>query len=320
MKNCIVLITLFFSCIDCYYAQIPITSLLKSNYFLVSEKSKLQEQVHPTYFEEHIYTETRNERRESFVIERFTRFKEKGKTESEYTRKYKIDSVEIMHWKDDAAWIELNRKKKSQTGLLCGKKGTIIQMLIPQKNSHIPATEIYILENDSTWFIIYKPELNYIELESMGNTQRRYMLGHIYENMGDIRPGIALGDMINKKFSLGDKLQILYTTEFIDSTGKYFIKKANQLMEHTIVKMGNDLGNENATFSTWVKNIQTGTCENLGEKTISIFEDGISIGNDMIIGDTLYKSQLKIMPPANQEILHPFFPLANLIDPLMMGM
>ena len=223
MKNCIVLITLFFSCIDYYFAQIPITSLLKSNYFLVSEKTKFQEQVKPSYFEERISRETIIENRDSFVVERYTRFKEKGKAESEYTRKYKLDSDEILQWNDKAPWIEINRKKKNQTGLLCGKKGIINQVIMKQKNPNIPATEIYTMENDSTWFIVFKPELNCVELESMGNTQRRYMLGHIYENMGNIRPGIALGDLLNKQFSIGDKIQLLYTSEIIDSTGKYFI-------------------------------------------------------------------------------------------------
>jgi hypothetical protein len=319
MKNCIVLITLFFSCIDYYFAQIPITSLLKSNYFFISEKSKFQEQVIPSYFEERISSETLIERRDSFVSERFIRFKEKGIIESEYTRKYKLDSEDILHWKDNAEWIEIDRKKKNQTGLLCGKRGVINQVILQQKNPNIPATEIYTLENDSTWFIVYKPELNCVELESMGNTQRRYMLGHIYENMGTIRPGIALGEKINKQFSIGDKLQLLYTSEIIDSTGKYFIKYPNQIMEHTIIKKGNDSGYDNVTFSTWLKNIQTGTRENLGEKTISLFEDGITLGNDMMIGDTLYKSQLKIMKPSNQEILHPFYPLVNLYDPLMIA-
>ena len=319
MKNCIVLITLFFSCIDYYFAQIPITSLLKSNYFLVSEKTKFQEQVKPSYFEERISRETIIENRDSFVVERYTRFKEKGKAESEYTRKYKLDSDEILQWNDKAPWIEINRKKKNQTGLLCGKKGIINQVIMKQKNPNIPATEIYTMENDSTWFIVFKPELNCVELESMGNTQRRYMLGHIYENMGNIRPGIALGDLLNKQFSIGDKIQLLYTSEIIDSTGKYFIKQPKQLMEHTIVKKGNDSGYDNVTFSTWVKNIQTGTRENLGEKTISLFEDGITIGTDMMIGDTLYKSQLKIMPPSNQEIIHPFYPLVDLFDPLMIA-
>jgi hypothetical protein len=300
-------------------AQIPITSLLRSNYFIVSDKTKQNEQVRPSYFEERISSEKRIEHRDSFVIERFIRFKEKGIIESEYTRKYKIDSDEIVHWNDKAEWIELNRKKKNQTGLLCGKKGVINQVLLPQKNPNIPSTEIYTLENDSTWFIVFKPELNCVELESMGNTQRRYMLGHIYENMGTIRPGIVLGEKINKQFSIGDKLQLLYTSEIIDSTGKYFKKYPNQIMEHTIVEKGNDSGYDNVTFSTWIKNIQTGTSENLGEKTISLFEDGITIGNDMMIGDTLYKSQLKIMPPLNQELLHPFYPLVNLYDPLMIA-
>jgi hypothetical protein len=300
-------------------AQIPITSLLKSNYFLVSEKLKFQEQVKPIYFEERISKESSFENRDSFVIERFIRYKEKGVKESEYTRKYKLDSDEIIQWNDKAPWIEINRKKKIQSGLLCGKKGAIIQVLIPQNNLNIPATEIYTLENDSTWFIVFKPELNYVELESMGNTQRRYMLGHIYENLGNVQPGNALGNLINKQFSIGDKLQLLYTSEGIDNTGKYFIKQPNQIMEHTILKRGNDLGNENVTFSTWVKNIQTGTFENLGEKTISIFEDGISIGKDMIVGDTMYKSQLKIMPPLNQEVLHPFYPLVPLSDPLIIA-
>lgn len=316
---CSVLFCTFIS-INFVKAQIPITSLLKSNYFWVSEKSKFQEQVNPTYIEERISSETIKERGESFVIERFSRYKEKGKIDSEYTRKYKVDDVEIIHWKDNAAWIEINRKKKNQSGLLCGKKGTIVQVLLPQNNPRIPSTEIYTLENDSTWFIVFKPELNCVELESMGNTQRRYMLGHIYENMENVRPGIALGDLLNKKFTIGDKIQLLYSSEFIDSTGKYFIKQPNQIMEHTIVKRGNDLGNENVTFSTWVKNIQTGICENFGEKTISIFEDGISIGSDMIIGDTLYKGQLKIMPPLTQELLHPFYPLVTLSNPLVIGL
>ena len=300
-------------------AQIPITSLLKSNYFLVSEKLKFQEQVIPSYFEERISKEFIIENRDSFINERFIRFKEKGIKESEYTRKHKIDSDEILQWNDKAPWIEINRKKKNQTGLLCGKKGTIIQVLMPQNNSTIPATEIYTLENDTTWFIVFKPELKCVELESMGNTQRRYMLGHIFENMEAIRPGIELGEKINKQFSIGDKLQLLYTSESIDNTGKYFIKQPDQIMEHTIIKRGNDLGNEYVTCSTWVKNIETGTCENLGEKTISIFEDGISIGNDMIIGDTIYRSQLKIMPPLNQEVLHPFYPLVTLSNPIMIG-
>jgi len=300
-------------------AQIPITSLLKSNYFLISEKSKFQEQVIPSYFEERISSEKRIERRDSFVSERFIRFKEKGIIESEYTRKYKLDSEDILHWKDNTAWIEIDRKKKNQTGLLCGKKGVINQVIMQQKNPSIPATEIYTLENDSTWFIVFKPELNCVELESMGITQRRYMLGHIYENMGNIRPGIALGDLLNKQFSIGDKLQLLYTSQIIDSTGNYFLKQPIQIMEHTIIKKGNDSGNDNVTFSTWVKNIKSGTRENLGEKTISLFEDGITIGNDMMIGDTLYKSQLKIMKPSNQEIQHPFYPLVNLYDPLMIA-
>jgi len=300
-------------------AQIPITSLLKSNYFLISEKSKFQEQVIPSYFEERISSETLIERRDSFVSERFIRFKEKGIIESEYTRKYKLDSEDILHWKDNTAWIEIDRKKKNQTGLLCGKKGVINQVIMQQKNPSIPATEIYTLENDSTWFIVFKPELNCVELESMGITQRRYMLGHIYENMGNIRPGIALGDLLNKQFSIGDKLQLLYTSQIIDSTGNYFLKQPIQIMEHTIIKKGNDSGNDNVTFSTWVKNIKSGTRENLGEKTISLFEDGITIGNDMMIGDTLYKSQLKIMKPSNQEIQHPFYPLVNLYDPLMIA-
>jgi hypothetical protein len=300
-------------------AQIPITSLLKSNYFLISEKSKFQEQVIPSYFEERISSETLIERRDSFVSERFIRFKEKGIIESEYTRKYKLDSEDILHWKDNTAWIEIDRKKKNQTGLLCGKKGVINQFIMQQKNPSIPATEIYTLENDSTWFIVFKPELNCVELESMGITQRRYMLGHIYENMGNIRPGIALGDLLNKQFSIGDKLQLLYTSQIIDSTGNYFLKQPIQIMEHTIIKKGNDSGNDNVTFSTCVKNIKSGTRENLGEKTISLFEDGITIGNDMMIGDTLYKSQLKIMKPSNQEIQHPFYPLVNLYDPLMIA-
>ena len=83
MKHCIVLISLFFSCIDYHFAQIPITSLLKSNYFLVSDKTKQNEQVKPSYFEERISSETRIEHHDSYVIERFNRFKEKGKTESD---------------------------------------------------------------------------------------------------------------------------------------------------------------------------------------------------------------------------------------------
>ena len=39
----------------------------------------------------------------------------------------------------------------------------------------------------------------------------------------------------------------------------------------------------------------------------------------MMIGDTLFKSQLKIMPTSNQEIIHPFYPLVNLFDPLMIA-
>lgn len=300
-------------------AQIPITSLLNSNYFLVSEKTKFQEQVKPSYFEERISSEIRTENIDSIAIERFIRFKEKGKIEFEYTRKYKLKSDEIVQWKDNAAWIDLDRKKKNQTGLLCGKKGIINQVIMKQTNPNIPAAEIYTLDNDSTWFIVFKPELNCVEIESMGNTQRRYMLGHLYEKMGNIRPGIVLGNLLNKQFSIGDKLQLLYTSEIIDSTGKYFIKLPIQILEHTIVKKGNDSGYDNVTFSTLVKNIQTGTRENLGEKTISLFEDGITIGNDMMIGDTLYKSQLKIMTPSNQEILHPFYPLVNLYDPLMIA-
>ena len=319
MKSFVNLLLFTFISINFVKAQIPITSLLKSNYFLVSEKTKFQEQVKPSYFEERISSERRIENRDSIVIEHFIRFKEKGITESEYNRKYKIDSDEIVHWNDKAEWIDLNRKKKNQTGLLCGKKGVINQVILPQKNPNIPATEIYTLENDSTWFIVFKPELNCVELESMGNTQRRYMLGHIYENMGTIRPGIALGDKINKQFSIGDKLQLLYTSKIIDSTGKFFLNQPIQIMEHTIVKKGNDSGYDNVTFSTWIENVKTGTRENLGEKTISLFEDGITIGNDMMIGDTLYKSQLKIMNLSNQEILHPFYPLVNLFDPLMIA-
>jgi hypothetical protein len=156
-------------------AQIPITSLLKSNYYLVSDKT-IKGQIQPSFFEERISSEIVIEHRDSMVVERFIRFKEKGKTESQFSRKHQMHSTEIKHWKDNVSWIDLNRNKETQTGLLCGKKGTIIKVKLPQRNPQIPATEIYKLENDSTWFIVFKPELNAIELECSGNSQRRYML------------------------------------------------------------------------------------------------------------------------------------------------
>ena len=119
MKSFVNLLLCTFITINFVKAQIPITSLLKSNYFLISEKTKFQEQVKPIYFEERISSERRIENRDSIVIERFIRFKEKGITESEYIRKYKLDSDEIVQWKDDVAWIDLSRKKKEQSGLLC---------------------------------------------------------------------------------------------------------------------------------------------------------------------------------------------------------
>ena len=318
MKHCIVFISLFYSCIDYHFAQVPITSLLKSNYFLVSEKSP-SGQIQPSFFEERISSEFVIDHRDSMVVERFICFKEKGKSESQYSRKHKLHSDEIKHWKDNALWIELNRKKVSQSGVLCGKQGKIIQVIIPQNNPKIPATEIYKLENDSTWFIVYKPELNAIELECSGNLQRRYMLGHIFENMGNVKPNNSLGNRISKQFSIGDRLQILYRTEIIDSTGKYFINQHDQILEHTILKIGNEAGLENFTFSTWIKNIKSNTNEYAGETTISLFDGGLTIGNDKAIIDTIYTSMLKIMPTKEEEIFHPFFPLLNLYNPLIIG-
>jgi hypothetical protein len=299
-------------------AQIPITSLLKSNYYLVSDKT-IKGQIQPSFFEERISSEIVIEHRDSMVVERFIRFKEKGKTESQFSRKHQMHSTEIKHWKDNVSWIDLNRNKETQTGLLCGKKGTIIKVKLPQRNPQIPATEIYKLENDSTWFIVFKPELNAIELECSGNSQRRYMLGHVFEKMGNITPNTSLGNRLNKQFSIGDRLQILYTTELIDATGKYFIHQPDQVLEYTLLQKGYDSGNEQVVFSTWIHHLQSGTREYFGESTILIFDDGITIGNDRMIGDTLYSNQLKIMSPSNNEILHPFYPLLNLFDPLMIG-
>lgn len=299
-------------------AQIPITSLLRSNFYLVSDKLD-KGQIQPIFFEERTSSEFVIEQGDSMLVEQFIRFKEKGEILSQFSRKHQLHSTKIKHWKDNLSWIDLNRTKETQTGFICGKKGTIIKVKLPQRNPQIPATEIYKLENDSTWFIVYKPELNAIEVECSGNSQRRYMLGHIFENMGNVTPNSSLGNRLNKQFSIGDRLQILYTTELIDSSGKYFIHQPDQIVEYTIVQKRNDSGYELVVFSTWIQHLNSGTREYLGESIISIFEDGITIGNDRVVGDTLYTNQLKIMPPLNNEVLHPFYPLLNLYDPLILG-
>jgi hypothetical protein len=127
--------------------------------------------------------------------------------------------------------------------------------------------------------------------------------------------GISLNKKIDKIFSTGDRMQILYTSEKPDSSGKSLIQRPAQVMEYEITKTFNEFGNEQANYRTWLFDIKSGTRERLGDNLISIFEDGIMLGNQLTVGDSTLKSHLRVIPENAIAYPHPLFPILEIYGP-----
>ena len=137
----------------------------------------------PDHFEEAVSEKWILHKKDSIREISFVTYTERGNQTTGFIRKQGQNTDQIEHWKGDEIWHSINRKKDIQNGVLCGKKGKIKRLQIQSNIPGIPPTEQYNFENDTNYFITYRPELHVIEIESNGKEQRRYLIGHLYENM-----------------------------------------------------------------------------------------------------------------------------------------
>jgi hypothetical protein len=269
----------------------------------------------PEYFEENVFDSLITFKGETMHELKFSRFTTKGQSLEIYPRKTYFSQSAIQEWKKNEVWHSVDRNLESQKGVICGKKGTVKRSFIEQQHPKLAPLEQFMLEEDSSCFILYRPELQLIELENIGANQRRALIGHLFNQMGNAKPGELLCKPMSRTYSEGDQAEVLFSTEQLDSTGKFLISTPTQLIVNTItqVKKGEEF--DEISFQTRVTDITTGTQEFMGSNTMTAYTEGIMIGSEMVVADTGQKQFLHILPYSAPVVPHPFYPIQSIEGP-----
>lgn len=296
------------------WAQIPFQSLADSRFYLNSKMTVHGYPV-PDYFEEKVFDSLITFKGEAMHEQKFSRFTTKGQSLETYPRKTYFSVNAIQEWKKNEVWHSIDRSLESQKGVICGKKGTIKRSFIEQQHPKVAPMEHFILEEDSSCFIIYRPELQLIELENIGILQRRALIGHLFNQIGHNQPGELLSTPMSRSYSIGDQTEVLFITEQLDSTGKFLIQSPTQLIINTITQVTKGEESDEIRFETYVTDVTTGTREFVGNNIMTAYTEGITIGSDLVVADTGQKQLLHILPYSTPVFPHPFYPLQTIEGP-----
>jgi hypothetical protein len=296
------------------WAQIPFQSLADSRFYLNS-KMTVQGFAVPDYFEEIVFDSLITFKGEAMHEQKISRFTTKGQSLEIYPRKTYFSVSAIQEWKKNEVWHSIDRSLESQKGVICGKKGTIKRSFIEQQHPKVAPMEHFILQEDSSCFIVYRPELQLIELENIGINQRRALIGHLYGQMGHIQPGELLSIPMSRNYSVNDQLDVLFFSEQLDSSGKYLVSTPIQLIVNTITQVVKGEESDEISFKTHITDIPTGTQEFVGNNSMTAYTEGILIGSDLVVADTGHKQLLHILPYSAPVAPHPFYPIESIAGP-----
>lgn len=294
-------------------AQKQVSDLSDAPLIMVLNKTKSM--AYPVGFEESDSTFVKSKGQAITRKEYFSRYTDRRNSVKGGLRITKINKRSISMTQNDTLRVKIKRQAKQNSGMIGAKKGTITREFIPSMNPAIPPSEMYMLDSDSSNFIIYRPELGLIEIEAINQVQYRRMIGNLFSDACNQPRTNNVSNKINKSLKEGDELQILYSYNSLSDDGSYFIQKPNKLL---IIRLENyDLGTESTriNFNSKTIDIDHETVYDEKSSFIELFDGGLGIDEQVLIKDTLYPLTIKVSPPETEVRSDPFYPFFEFSGP-----
>jgi hypothetical protein len=296
-------------------AQKPLSDLSKAPLMMVLKNNSVS--TYPVRFEESDSTRITRKNGDTTRIEYFVRYTDRGKAVRGGVRKTRITKDKISIWQNDTLRVEVKRQSEQHTGTLGGIKGKVIRELIPSQHPTIHATEQYMFQDDKLYFIIYRPELGLVELESSKDFQYRRMIGNFFTDVCKYPSGGGTYTELNRTLTKGDELQILFNFQRLNEEGTEFISIPDRILK---IKLGEFLPYSDPTkmnFESEVTDLANSTVFDETSGVIEFFEEGFAINQQIYLRDSLYPRTIRIFAPDAENRVHPFYPAIDLSGSLI---
>lgn len=286
---------------------------------LVMVMSKTPMGAYPVYFEETDSSAIQIKNGDTTRTEFIVKYIDRRKPLSKSIRKTKITRDKISIWHNDTLRVDVKRQSELHNGTIGGKKGKVERSLIPSRNPSIHATEQYMIQGDSSNFIVYRPELGQIELESSNKVQYRRMLGNLFSEICSYPSGKQEFTPLNRSLRKGDELQILFNFEALNEQGNAFTSTPNRLMTVVLGDFVPNTDPSQMSFNSKLTDLEYSTVFDETSSVIEFYDEGFAINYHVYLKDSLYTRTLRIYPPEAPIRLHPFYPSIDLAGPLIEG-
>lgn len=294
-------------------AQKPLSDLSEAPVMMVLKKTP--NLFYPIRFEESDSTIIKSKRGEITRIEYFNRYTDRRNTSKGGIRITKVSKSSISITQNDTLRVEIKRQGDKHSGIIGGKKGKIIREFIHSKNSSIPPSELYIMDSDSSYFIIYRPELGLVEIESNSQVQYRRMIGELFTDACDKPIKNAANKEINRSLNEGDELQILYSHKRLSDDGLNFKLIPNKLLTIKLKDFISGSETNRLNFTSKTFDVDHSTLFDEKSSFIEFYEGGIAIDEQVLIKDSLYPLSIKVSPPETEARSDPFYPFFEFAGP-----
>jgi hypothetical protein len=292
------------------YQSLPFKNFGQPNLALILKKNRYS--AFPSYFEETDSLASYENENEKVSILYYSIYNNRENRIPGGFRKITDKMGIISMVKNDTLTTRFNRNADSSAGIIAGKSGTVFKTLISKASDRLPATEKYTLKEDSTHYLIYKPEFNLIELETGSLYERRILLGELYSSVLkglDNKEAIA---PVNLNLKPGDEMQILFYTRKLDLDKKEFRYEPVNAMNIKVLK--GDVPEELYFESTTIDLLSSTTSNRY--KGAFLNSEGYAITDGQVfIKDGIYSEGLKIFPVNTEIRPHPLMPVIDLSGP-----
>lgn len=290
---------------------IPLKEFGKSSLLMVSERSA--KSTFPAWFEETDSIITINRKKDTTVTEFFSIYANRLSKIARGKRKTIFKNNEIKVVINDTLVTHIHRKKTDFEGVLGGKKGLITKRLLPSSSEKIPAPEKYFLKSDTSYFIIYRPELYCIEVEMTPSYLKNRMLGSLFNEICKSESGTTEYEPINRNLKLGDTLQILFKQRSLNIEKGIMEFNDYNLLTISILKKATDNDVIELEYFSYMTEIQSSTTHNFFRGKLQYYPEGIALDYFIYIKDELVERNLQILPPSSPLRPHPYYPSIDLV-------
>jgi hypothetical protein len=296
-------------------AQKTLSDLANAPLVVVMAKSPVL--VYPIYIEETDSSIVQIVNNDTLKIEYFKSYINRRKPIARGVRKTIVTKDKIKIWQNDTLRVDIKRQSDVQSGIISNTKGMVKQTLIPSQHPAIAPTEQYMLQGDSLNFLIFRPELNLVEVESSKNYQRRRMIGHLYGDISNSSTDTLKNIELNRSLHVNDEFQVLYSSQTLNENGLEFSLKPSRLLQFSIKRIDTSVDPTEIIYYASMTDLETSTEFEIVRNKILLHDEGFIINEMIMVRDTFQIENIKVFPLNSPVRMHPFYPGIDISGPMI---